>query len=255
VNKQQEQLMTLLKEKRLVKVISGISNFDTDRVGQVVRSATIAGAGAVDVAARQDVVKMARQITDLPVFASSIYPEELAIALEAGADVAEIGNFDALYKDGFYLTAEDVLKLTEKTLALLPKDVLISVTIPGHLSIEAQVRLAQRLEEMGVTMLQTEGASRVVDMTRKVQLLSAEEKVQLTLENTRVLCNAVSIPVMTASGIHAGNVQEAFLSGAAAVGIGSAVNILQSDVEMVEVLNAIMAEVAQLPIAKVELAS
>lgn len=246
MQKQQEQVKTLLSERRLVKVISGIDNFDLDRIGQVVRAATVAGAGAVDVAARQDVVRMARQTTDLPIFASSINPQDLAIAAANGADVAEIGNFDALYKDGFYLTAEEVLKLTEQTQTLLPKGTLLSVTIPGYLSVEAQIRLAECLAERGVEMLQTEGASRVITLTREVQLLSVEEKALLTLENTRALCRAVSIPVMTASGIGVHNVQDAFLTGASAVGIGSAINRFANEEDMTEVLMLIMAQVAVL---------
>ncbi len=239
----QSQVLQLLREKRLVKVISGISNFDSDHVAQVVRAASVAGVGAVDVAARHDIVQLASQTTDLPVFASSINPQDLAIAAANGADVAEIGNFDALYKDGFYLTADEVLRLTEKTQALLPQETLLSVTIPGYLSVDAQVRLAERLQAMGVTMLQTEGASRVVTVTRTVQLLPAEEKARLTLENTQALCAAVSLPVMTASGIHAGNVVEAFDAGAAAVGIGSVVNRLHAEEDMVDVLLGIMQQV------------
>lgn len=246
MNMQQEQVIKLLQEKRLVKVISGIGNFDEDRVGQVVRSATVARAGAVDVAARQDLVRLARQTTDLPIFASSINPQDLAIAVEHGADVAEIGNFDALYNDGFYLTAEEVLRLTEKTLALLSEEALLSVTIPGYLTPDAQVRLAERLESMGVAMIQTEGASRVITMTREVQLLSPQEKTLLTLENTRTLCQAVCIPVITASGIHADNVQAAFQAGASAVGIGSAINRLHTEEDMVEALSAIIRQVALL---------
>ncbi len=246
MQKQQEQVIQLLKEKRLVKVISGINNFDLDRVGQVVRAATVAGAGAVDVAARHDVVRQTRQITDLPIFASSINLQDLAIAAANGADVAEIGNFDALYNDGFYLSAEEVLHLAEKTLALVSNDTLVSVTIPGYLSIEAQIRLAERLAFLGVHMLQTEGASKVITLTREVQLLESKEKAALTLENTQALCQAVSIPVMSASGIQVNNVQEAFKRGAAAVGIGSAVNRLHTEEDMVDVLMAIMSQVQEL---------
>jgi len=244
MNKHHTRLKQLLTEKRLVKVISGINNFDPERVAQVVRSAAVAGAGAVDVAARHDIVLLARQITDLPVFASSINPQDLAVAVANGANVAEIGNFDALYNDGFYLTADEVIQLTRQTQALISKDALLSVTVPGYLSVEAQVRLAESLQEMGVSMLQTEGASRVITLTKEVQLLPPEDKARLTFENTCALCKAISVPVMTASGIHAGNVQEAFQSGASAVGIGSAVNRFHTEEEMVDALMLIMQQVA-----------
>ncbi len=255
MNKQQEQVKQLLQQKRLVKVISGIDNFDLDKVAQTVRAAAVAGAGAVDVAARADVVRLARQSSDLPVFASSTNPQDLAIAAANGAHVAEIGNFDALYKDGFYLSAEEVLKLAEQTRALLSSDTLLSVTIPGYLSVEAQVRLAEQLQAIGADMIQTEGASRVITLTREVQILDAEEKARLTMENTAALCRTVSIPVMTASGINVDNIQEAFRLGAAAVGIGSSVNKLASEEDMVLVLSQMMHQVALLGQETVVLAS
>ncbi len=245
MNPQQQQLQTLLQAKRLVKVIAGIDNVDRERVQKVVDAATIADAGAVDVAARADIVSMVRQATKLPVFASSVNPKELLLAIQHGADVAELGNFDALYKQGFYLTAEEVLQLVRQTRTLLSDKAMLSVTIPGHLSLEAQVRLAQKLHAEGVTLFQTEGASRVVTTTRTVELLSPEDKVRLTFENTQALCRAVPCAVMTASGLHAGNVNQAFLMGASAVGIGSAVNQLESQTEMVTVLREIMNQVAQ----------
>lgn len=255
VQSQLKQLQQALAEKRLVKVISGIDNFDLDRVGQVVRAATCAGAGAVDVAARPEVVGYVRQLTSLPVFASSVSPQALAEAVTHGADAVEIGNFDALYKEGFYLTAEEVIRLTEQTLSLLPPGTFRSVTVPGHLSVEAQVKLAQQLEKLGVHLLQTEGASRVVSVNREVQRMSAEEKARLTLENTRTLAASVNIPVMTASGIDAGNVVEAFDAGAAAVGIGSAVNRLAGEQKMVAALQIILAAVENRQIAGVVKAS
>jgi len=255
MNQQQEQLLTLLRQKRLVKVIAGIDNLDESRVLQVVKAAELAGAGAMDVAAQPEIVKLAKANTELPVFASSIHAEELAQAIEAGADAAEIGNFDALYKNGFYMTAEELLALTKKTQALFPKGTPLSVTIPGYLSTDAQILLADELQSLGVTLIQTEGASKVISTTRSVQLLPAEEKAQLTLHNTQVLCRVVSIPVMTASGINLENIQEAFTMGAAAVGVGSAVNRLASQDEMVTMLRAMMQTVSQRRETKVELAS
>lgn len=244
---QKQHILQQLSEKRFVKVISGINNFDLDNVLQVVQAAEAAQATAVDVAADEAIVKAVRQTTGLPVFASSTEPAKLAEAVVNGADVAEIGNFDALYEQGFYLTAEDVIRLTEETIALLPEGTLLSVTVPGYLSTEAQIQLAKQLEALGATMLQTEGTSRVLSMSRKVQLLSAEDKIRLTLENTKALSQAVRIPVMTASGIQVDNVQQAFLAGAAAVGVGSAVNRLSSEEAMVQVLLSLMAAVQALP--------
>ena len=241
----QTALKQALQQRSLVKVIAGIDNTDLDRVSQVVQAATQTNAGSVDVAATETVVRLTRQLTDLPVFASSVTPEALAQAVENGADAVEIGNFDALYAQGFYLGAQDVIELTEKTLALLPTDTLLSVTIPGHLSLEAQISLAQKLEAMGVDMLQTEGASSVVTITREVQLLSTADKVALTLRNTHALSQAVSIPIITASGMSAETVSAALENGASAIGVGTAVNRLAQTSEMVTVLEEVMTAVTR----------
>ena len=231
----QAQVLQQLKEKQFVKVISGIDNFDIDKVSQVVRAATVAVANAVDVAARQDIVKLARQTTHLPVFASSITPQDLALAVANGADVAEIGNFDSLYKDGHFLTYSDVLSLTEQTLALIPKNALICVTIPGFLPMEAQIRLAQAVEELGVAMIQTEGIHKEITANNRVlNTMTAEEKALASFKCTAELVQAVNIPVMTASGISSSNAAIAFENGASAIGVGSAVNRLMLENEMIE---------------------
>lgn len=87
-----------LEEKRAVKIIAGIDNFDAENVKNVVLAAEKAGASAVDVSASEEIINIAKENTSLPVFVSSIVPEDLAMAVKAGADAIEIGNFDALYK-------------------------------------------------------------------------------------------------------------------------------------------------------------
>ena len=93
-----EQLRNLISQKRFVKVIAGIDNFDTEKVKKVVLAAEKGGANAVDVAASEEIIRMTRETTSLPVFVSSINPEELAMAADLGADALEVGNFDVLYK-------------------------------------------------------------------------------------------------------------------------------------------------------------
>ena len=239
------QFQQALAEKKAVKVIAGIANFNLPHVLAVVRAADKAGAQAVDVAAKPEIVRAVRAATSRVVFASSVSPVELAAAVEAGADVAELGNFDALYEEGQFFGGADVLKLAEETVTLIQKRALVSVTIPGHLAADAQVQLAQHLEALGVDLIQTEGSARLLSATPKVKLLSADEKSALTLCNTRALVNNTALPVMTASGITVDNVTEALQSGAAAVGIGSAVNKLTTEPEMIEVLVAIMAQVSR----------
>jgi phosphate uptake regulator len=236
-----QALKVALQARRAVKVIAGIANFDLQNVLQVARAAEIAGAHAVDVAARPEIVIAVREVTSAAIFASSVEPKALAAAVAAGADVAELGNFDALYDQGLFLSAEAVLKLAEETVALVQGQALVSITIPGHLTLESQIHMASQLEAMGVDMIQTEGAARVLASQPTVKSLSPAEKEELTLRNTRALVKATTLPVMTASGITADNAALAFEAGAAAVGVGAYINKANSAAEMAERAVAVMA--------------
>lgn len=239
--------MSLLKEslaeKKCVKVIAGIDNFDTEKVKKIVTAADQGGASAVDVAAREDIIYITKQITDLPVFVSSIKPEELKMAADNGADVLEIGNFDALYNQGLRISAEEVLNITKETMALVGNDVMISVTVPGHIEIAEQIKLAQDLEELGVDLIQTEGAAVAnVENTGARGLL---EKANVSIANTIELVRNVNIPVMTASGISSTTAPLAIAAGASAVGIGSAVNKLNSTFEMTIAVRSIVESISK----------
>lgn len=225
-----EQLKNLIAQKRFVKVIAGINNFDIEKVKQVVLATEKGGANAVDVSAREDIIRMAKKTTSLPVFVSSIVPEELAMAAEFGADAIEVGNFDVLYQNGVRITAEEVLEITSKTIELAGKDVFLSVTVPGHLEINAQIYLAQKLEKMGVDLIQTEGAATVTTQANGARGLV--QQAHVSISNTIELVRNISIPVMTASGITSTTASMAFAAGASAIGIGSCVNKCGSAIEM-----------------------
>ena len=70
------------------------------------------------------------------------------------------------------------------------------------------------------------------------------ETAQATIGNTLELSRHVSIPVMSASGISAQTTPLAFAAGASAVGVGSAVNKLDTQIEMVATIRNIVASVA-----------
>jgi len=238
-----QQLIRNVEEKNLVKIIAGIDNFDLDKVEMVVKAAEKGGANAVDVAARAEIVSLAKSCTSLPVFASSLNPNELYEAVQAGADAVEVGNFDALYRKGLRITSAEIIDITEKTLALIGKDVFISVTVPGHIEINEQIELAQKLEEMGVDIIQTEGAA-----IANVQGNGARGLVQqaeVSIANTIELARNVEIPVMTASGITSTTVAMAFAAGASAVGVGSFVNKCTSSLEMTVAVMAVVEAVGK----------
>lgn len=232
-----------LEEKRAIKVIAGIDNFDIENVKKVVAAANQAGASAIDICASEEIYAVARQLTELPLFVSSIAPEELAQAVKMGADAIELGNFDALYRNGVRMGADEVLELAKRTMSLINKsETFFCVTVPGHISVAEQIDLARKLEEIGVDMIQTEGAATTNAQSEGARGLM--ETAQASIANTIELTRNVDIPVMTASGITPTTAALAFAAGASAIGVGSCINKLDSSIAMVAVARSLV-EIAE----------
>ena len=228
-----------LREKRAVKIIAGIDNYNLENVASVCRAAQKGHASAVDIACDKKVYDTARKNTKLPIFVSSIHPFELLQAAQWGADAIEIGNFDALYKKGMRMSALEILDIVTETLKLIGKSkVFICVTVPGHIEIGEQIALAKSLEEMNIDLIQTEGAATVEAKSNGARGLL--ETAQVSIANTIELARNVEIPVMTASGLTPTTVALAFAAGASAVGVGSCVNKLNSLLEMTAAASAIV---------------
>ena len=233
-----ESFKTALAEKRAVKIIAGIDNFDSKKVEMVVKSAEVAGASAVDICADPEIISRVKEITSLPVFVSSVVPEELAHAVELGVDAIELGNFDALYKKGMSFSASQVLNLAKRTMELTTgTGIFFCVTIPGELEISEQISLARELESMGVDLIQTEGHFSAEPSNGAKGLL---ERAELTLSNTIELSRNVEIPIMTATGINPTTAAMAFAAGASAIGCGSCVNKLDSEISMIAVSKSLV---------------
>lgn len=228
-----------LEEKRAVKVIAGIDNFDIENIKKVVSSSEKSHASAVDICAREDIIREVRSMTDLPLFVSSIVPSELVRAVELGADAIELGNFDVLYKKGTSFSAQDVLRLARETKDMLGnREVFFSVTIPGEISTSDQIELAEKLEAMGIDLIQTEG-----HYTSEVELSGARalmDRAELTISNTIELARNVEMPIMTATGINPTTAPFAFAAGASAIGCGSCINKLTSDLAMVATISSLV---------------
>ena len=223
-----------LMEKRAVKIIAGIDNFDADRVKNVVLAADQAGASAVDICADREIISMVRELTNMPIFVSSIKPQDLAMSIAMGADAIELGNFDALYKNGISMTGSQVMDLVRETLSMINKEeVFFSVTIPGNIEISEQISMARELESMGIDLIQTEGHFSNTDIPNGVRGLV--ERAELTISNTIELSRNVEVPVMTATGINPTTASLAFAAGASAIGCGSCVNKLDSEISMIAV--------------------
>jgi thiazole synthase ThiGH ThiG subunit len=233
-----EKLRKSIEEKSMVKIIAGIDNFDMENVKKVICAADMAGANAIDISAKPEIITLAQELTDLVIFVSSINPDELAMAVKMGADAVEIGNYDALYKKGLRVNVQDVLNITKRTRELIGKETFLCVTVPGHLDISEQIEVAKQLETMGVNMIQSEGASVAnVENTGARGLL---EKANVSIANTIELTRNIDIPVMTASGITPTTAPMAFAAGASAVGVGSCINKLSSTIEMAGTARAIV---------------
>jgi thiamine monophosphate synthase len=222
------------------KVIAGLNNFDAVNVRNVVAAAAQGGASHVDLACDANLVKIAKTITgdSMPICVSSIKPADFVAAVAAGADMVEIGNFDAFYDQGLKFTADDVISMTIETRNLLP-EIPLSVTIPHTLTLSEQIELAKRLEECGADIIQTEGK-----MCANIAGMGVQELIEAaapTIASAFALSRAVSIPVMCASGLTDVTAPLAIAAGARGVGIGSMVNKLPSQQQMLMAVSAIAA--------------
>jgi len=153
--------------------------------------------------------------------------------MELGADVLELGNFEVLHEAGIFPSAVEIIAWAEEIMSFTQGSVrpLVSITVPGHLSIKEQVELAVKLEELGVDIIQTEGAS-LVDAEGS-GALGHVQKVSLTLANTMELAKVLETTyILTASGISPQTAPLAIASGAHGVGVGRYVNKLETELEM-----------------------
>ena len=230
-------LQRVFDQGRALKIITGLNNFDPDRVAATVKAADLGGATFVDIAADPNLVRLARKLTSLPICVSAVEPELFAIAVEAGADLIEIGNFDSFYAQGRRFEAEEVLALTQATRSLLP-NITLSVTVPHILELDRQVQLAEALVKAGADIIQTEGGTS--STPTHPGTLGLIEKAAPTLAAAYEISRAISVPVLCASGISSVTAPMAIAAGAAGVGVGSAINQLNSEVAMVAAVRSLV---------------
>lgn len=231
------KLKQAFAEKKALKVISGLNNFDLTNVTAVAKAAELGGATFVDIAAYPDLVRAVRQVTSLPICVSAVEPELLVQAVAAGADLVEIGNFDSFYAQGRRFEAEEVLALTKQTRALLP-NITLSVTVPHILPLDQQVALAEALVNAGADIIQTEGGTS--SNPQSAGTLGLVEKAAPTLAAAYEISQAVAVPVLCASGLSSVTVPMAIASGASGVGVGSAINQLNSEIAMIAVVRSLV---------------
>ena len=231
------QLAQALTRKNALKVISGLNNFDHQQVAAVVKAADAGGATFVDIAAQPELVTAMRNLTSLPICVSAVKPELFVSAVNAGADLIEIGNFDSFYSQGRRFEAAEVLELTLKTRSLLPQ-IALSVTVPHILELDEQVQLAEQLVKAGADIIQTEGGTSIKPVNPGIRGLI--EKAAPTLAAAYSISQAVDVPVLCASGLSSVTVPMAIAAGASGVGVGSAINQLDSEVAMVAAVRSLV---------------
>ncbi|HEY9672142.1 MAG TPA: DUF561 domain-containing protein [Waterburya sp.] len=228
-------------QSRVLKVITGLNNFDAQRVAAVVKAADRGGATFVDIAADPDLVRLGRELTNLPICVSAVEPERFVTAVAAGADLIEIGNFDSFYAQGRRFEAPEVLELTQKTRSLLP-NITLSVTVPHILTLDQQVQLAEELVAAGADIIQTEGGTS--STPRSAGTLGLIEKSAPTLAAAYEISRAVSVPVLCASGLSSVTVPMAIAAGAGGVGVGSAINQLNDEIAMIAAVRSLVEALA-----------
>lgn len=212
-------------ERRALKVISGLHNFDAELVAKVCKAADAGGASLVDIACDAELVKLARSVTSLPICVSSVDPAAFVDCVEAGAEMVEIGNYDYFYTQGITFSAEQIVELTRRTRELLPT-IPLSVTIPHTLAMDQQVALAEALLAYEVDVIQTEGGMGAKPFSSGVLGMIEKAAPSLAAAHEISRCVGDKAHVMASSGISDVTAPLAVAAGAAGVGVGSAVNKL-----------------------------
>ena len=230
-----------LEKKSLLKVISGLNNFDVNSVTMISKAASLGGADMIDMACKPELIESITKVTSLPICVSAVEPALFVDAVNAGATLIEIGNFDSFYKKGIIFTAAQVLNLTKQTKELLP-NIPLSVTVPHIITLDQQVDLAVKLVKEGADIIQTEGGTSSKPFSAGIQ--GCLEKSVPTLAatyaiNQEFLNNSIDIHIMSASGLSQVTAPLAISCGASAIGVGSVINKLDDLVSMSTVVRGI----------------
>lgn len=231
-----EKILSGLKNKSFLKIISGIQNYEKSKVLDVAMAAEMGGASALDICDDLKIIKDIRAAVSLSLFVSSVEPEKLLQAQKLGVDVLEIGNYESFYKIGKLFTPKEILEIAMKVKFSIKEDVLLCVTIPSTLEVENQVKLGKELVKLGVDILQTEGFTPDTPASdRQDEVYTSILKAASSLANTKVIRDAIPYAkIITASGITPTTVPLAIALGASGVGVGTYINSLTTQAEMIE---------------------
>lgn len=226
------------QNKRALKIISGIRNYDSEKVSQVAWASEYGGATHIDIACRSELVSLVRKIApSVFVCVSSVDIQEIENILPSKPDMVELGNFDSFFDEGKVFSGDDVLKLAEESKKILPQEIPLCVTIPHQLTITQQIELAQKLKLVGADVLQTEGKVSVKSCGYHVL-----DQIQLaapTLSHAYSLSRAVDLPILCSSGLSDITSPLAMACGAAGIGVGTMVNRLENKLQMLSAVKSL----------------
>ena len=228
------QLNKAFQSKSVLKIITGINNTNIGNVLKIAKAAELSRATYLDVAANVKLVKILKSSCSLPICTSSINPIDLYNCVLAGADLVEIGNYDFFYNQGIYLTAEQIVNLVLEVKSMV-ESIDICVTIPYHITWIEQVYLAQKLEAIGVSIIQTEGISRFYKAELVSSIIDISSLIDTsipTLLSTYSLSQFVNIPTIASSGFKNILAPIAYSYGASGIGFGSSLQ-QQNDVNSI----------------------
>ena len=241
INQLPQKVQKELTQKSLLKVISGLNNFDIESVKLIANAASIGGADMIDLACEASLIEEVKNITSLPICVSAVEPKLFIDSVKAGAVLLEIGNFDSFYEKGITFSSEQIISLTKETKDLLP-DIPLSVTVPHTITFDKQVELSIKLVKEGADFIQTEGGKSSTPLSAGIQ--GHFEKAVPTLTATFSISqefskNNINTPIMCASGLSEITCPLAIASGASAVGVGSVVNKLNDPIVMIAAVRAL----------------
>lgn len=206
-----------LREKRAVK-ISTCDIKDIEQISKVIKASQTAKASAIEIRADKNIFKIAKQNSKLPIFISSIHPFEILESLKWGVDGILIGNYIESYKNGKTFSADEIYDIVLETLGLINKyETYVSVSIPSCIDLEQQQKLTRKLEILGVDLIQIEGIEKKeFPKKRTVEYLTSVDN---AINSTFELNKFSILPILSYADFDENTSQQAFNSGASAVGV------------------------------------
>nr|YP_009395127.1 hypothetical protein [Bryothamnion seaforthii]ARW63895.1 hypothetical protein [Bryothamnion seaforthii] len=239
----------IFQSKSAIKVITGINNSNIDQILKITKAAEQYPYTYVDIIANTNIVRLVKSVSPITVCVSSINPIDLYNCVLAGADLVEIGNFDPFYKKGLYFSSSDILEIAKKV-KFLVGNIDICVTIPYYLPLKDQINLAQDLEKLGVSLLQTESLfiknKKYISDLYKDSIYESISLAALSFLSTYAISKQVEVPIIASSSVSSLSSPLAIFFGASGVGIGSCIRQKNNIFQMSAYINEIYRSLSSL---------